>query len=109
MFIPESHVPWILFGIAVAVILGLIIFMLVICRRHGSARQYLCPATQKKDSKQPESVPSLLAYPDVHPEPEYERTDIIQYESLGEKVGRPPSRSVVTLNGPLFKFFSTIL
>ncbi len=75
----------------------------MICRRHGSARRHLCPATQSKDSKPSESVPSPR--PDVQTEPEYERTDIIQYESLRDKVGMPPFRSVVILKGPLIKCY----
>ncbi len=87
LFIPEHHsvhVPWILFGIALAVNLGFIIFVSVICHRHGSARQLVCPSTQNKDNKQSESIYSSCS--DVQTEPDNKKTDGVQYEGLGGKV-----------------------
>ena len=104
--IPEHHnvhVPWILFGIALSVNLGFIIFVLVICRRHGSARQLVCPSTQNKDSKPSESIYS--PGPHVRTEPESKETDGVQYESLGDKVRKTSSRGVVTMERSLIKFY----
>ncbi len=84
--VPEPRVPWILFGITLAVVLGFVIFGFVICHRHGSARQLVFPPIQSKDSRQPEPVSGQVT--EVENEPGHDGTDVVQYENLKDKVLR---------------------
>ncbi len=103
IFISGPDVSWILFGVALAVILGLIIFGLVMCRRHGSARKFVCPSAQNKASKPPESV--HCPGPDVETETVNDRADGLHYESIRDAVGRTLSWGLGTVEISLIKLY----